>query len=247
MRYSKRFMNPEAVRRYEDLYSDANSFDSIVWLFEQEFIRSILVSFVSPTMHSALDFACGTGRVTRFLEHFFTDVYGVDISPAMTEICSRSVTKAKILTGDIIHDDDLLPGPFDLITAFRFFLNIEESLRKDALIALRKRMHESSILILNIHGSFPSLRSLSIRLHHILSKIRPKDMLLNEIKKKTFESLATKCGFEIVCRRGLAILTPRVSALLGARLTQYVENVAYISRLADLVGSDQIYVLKRQP
>ena len=131
------------------------------------------------------------------------------------------------------------PGPFDVITAFRFFLNADQSLRERALMTIKMRMHANSILIINNHGSYPSLRSLTIRLR---GKIGSPN--INEIKRSNFENMLKSIGFAIVKRVGVTVFTPTISRLIGYNATRKGEMLFYQLGIARWLGSNQVYVLK---
>jgi SAM-dependent methyltransferase len=240
MSYQKRFSSPSAALSYSSLYEDPCSYDSIIWNFEQELLDKIIEEFVPhPERKFFLDFACGTGRTLAYLESKFSSSYGVDISADMLYIARQRVKKAKLVNANLLTLPNLLAGPFDVITAFRFFLNAEQRLREQALLALRRRMHQNSTLIVNNHGSYPSLRSLTVRLQRKLHS--PET---NEIKQTDFENMLQKAGFETVKSFGLAVLTQRIGRLLGSSITLKCEKLASLSRIANRLGSNQIYVLR---
>ena len=241
--YSSRFDALEATH-YDMLYQTPSSFDAILWEIERSAIREILDRHVGRTVDkSLLDFACGTGRILRHLENDFQTATGVDVSPAMTALAHERVRKARIVVGDMINDASLLPGPFDVITVFRFFLNAEPTLREQALLALRKRMHEKSVLIANVHGSCPSLRSLTIRIKSALQRGNEQEDI-NEISQRDFRLLAKRCGFEVVETVGLGLLTPKIATLLSAQVIRAIERWGYKLGIGRWVGSDVIYVLR---
>ncbi|GBD39714.1 Ubiquinone/menaquinone biosynthesis C-methyltransferase UbiE [bacterium HR37] len=241
MSYQKRFSSASEVLIYSLLYENPYSYDSIIWKLEQEVLDKIIEEFIPHLRKkSLLDFACGTGRVLTYLESKFDASYGVDISTNMLRVAEQRVKKAKLVNANLLTSPNLLVGPFDMITAFRFFLNAEQSLREQALLSLRQRMHRDSILVANNHGSYPSLRSLTLRLQR---KLRSTE--INEIKQADFENMLQKAGFQIVKSFGLAVLTPTIAKLLGPNITLKCEKLAFLSRISDRLGSNKIYVLKR--
>ena len=101
-----------------------------------------------------LDFACGTGRVLAELENFSKDVTGIDVSDSMLEQASKKITHAKLLKGDITKNEgQFQPEQFDVITAFRFFLNAQDSLRKEALEKFQLYLKSNGIFVFNIHAN----------------------------------------------------------------------------------------------
>ena len=95
----------------------------------------------------ALDFGCGTGRSTRFLQRLGYRAVGVDIAPAMLDQ-ARGIDPA----GDyrLVTTEDLpeLPGPFDLMLAAFTFDNIPtDAAKSSALQALRLLLAPAGRLI----------------------------------------------------------------------------------------------------
>ena len=87
----------------------------------------------------ALDFGCGTGRSTRFLDRLGYRTVGVDIAPAMLDQ-ARSIDPLGeyrlVTTADGLTE---LAGPFDLILAAFTFDNIPtDAAKTGALQALRR-------------------------------------------------------------------------------------------------------------
>jgi len=240
MSYDKRFLSKDVAIQYDEMYRHATTYDAIIWDLEKSILDYVIEKYV-PNSHNLtyLDFACGTGRILSYLEKRFQRAFGIDVSPYMASLAQQKTTYAEIIVGDIIEEPSLIPGPFDVITAFRFFLNAEDTLRVRVLMALKKRMHVGSILILNNHGSGWSLRSLSIRLQRKLGKNG-----VCEILRRQFENMLEQCGFSILERIGVAILTPRICKMLGPRLTQLIEQAGYRTKISRWLGSNQIYVVR---
>jgi SAM-dependent methyltransferase len=82
-----------------------------------------------------LDFAGGTGRITRLLEAMAAQSYGIDISAGMLELARRRCPRTTFLEADVTRQG---PGlePMPLVTAFRFFGNAQQDLRQEAMRAL---------------------------------------------------------------------------------------------------------------
>ncbi len=92
----------------------------------------------------AVDFGCGTGRSTRFLQqHAFTTL-GVDISPEMV-----AIAQTRDSAGDyrVIADGDfaaLAAGGYDLVLAAFTFDNIPNHERRVLLFGVLRRLGDGS-------------------------------------------------------------------------------------------------------
>ena len=132
-----------------------------MWKIEQRILDRVLdqIHGEQATEIAYLDFACGTGRVLAFVSARTVSASGVDISEAMLIVAATSAPKAELISADITLGNSPLAGRvFDLITAFRFFPNAEESLRTEAISALSACLKPGGRLILNNHRSRSSLR-----------------------------------------------------------------------------------------
>lgn len=83
------------------------------------------------------------------VEEMFCTSYGMDVSDSMLKIARERSKKAVIEKRDLALNP--LEKRFDVITAFRFFLNAEPSLRNEALMSIHKHLDENGILVVNIH------------------------------------------------------------------------------------------------
>ncbi|MDB5619853.1 MAG: Methyltransferase protein [Tardiphaga sp.] len=156
--------------------------------------RPLLKSILRPLggrERTSLDFACGTGRITRVAAMFFGSVVGVDVSETMLSGASvpENVT---LLCLDITKIP--LERTFDVVTAFRFFLNAEDALRREALQAIYQHLREGGVLVCNIHLNTTSPMGLFSR---FLNWAYPK-IPRNTLTLKQFSKMLTEEGFEIV-------------------------------------------------
>ena len=113
-------------------------------------------SYMTGTHHPVrlLDFACGSGRILSFVEGLVSTAEGVDISTGMAEVAQQRCTSATIRVGNILEDPGLLQPPYDIITCFRFLLNVENSIRRSSLRRLREVIRTpGGLLLINIHGN----------------------------------------------------------------------------------------------
>lgn len=166
-RFQDRFQDVAAVREYEREIYAPGQYDSFIWSLQQPWVERVARAAARETGPLRyLDFACGTGRVLSFVEPFVQQALGVDVSQAMARAARTRARRARIVVGDLLRDERLLQGHFDLITAFRYFLNADADLRLPTLQALAARLRDSrSRLVFNVHGHRGSVRHLAIRCH----------------------------------------------------------------------------------
>ncbi len=97
----------------------------------------------------ALDFGCGTGRVTRFLKKLGFDVIGVDISSSMIQLAKTVDPGGKYR---LVADGDFgafEPDSFDLVLSSFAFDNIPDvSKRCELLRGLRRLLKNEGRMIL---------------------------------------------------------------------------------------------------
>jgi SAM-dependent methyltransferase len=157
---------------------------------EEPLLAKLLFKYGGNSI-SALDFACGTGRITSVACKFFGHVTAVDISQEMLaeNPCSEAATLHCI---DLTSDD--LNETFDVALAFRFFLNAENELRMSALNAISRHLKSNGIFICNIHMRRQSPMGI---FYNFLSKILKisSHMTLSEIY---FETLLHQSGFKVI-------------------------------------------------
>lgn len=162
--YRQSHLGADKARSYDEDLWDLRTAKGLDWLVEQQLLADVLRVAVPPSARSAADFACGTGRVLEFLNRYFPSPVGIDISPDMLALARARCSRAALILGDVTTTPDLAPGPFDLITAFRFFLNAEPSLRSQALAWMGKSLRPNGIVVANFHLNPASLRGMYLRL-----------------------------------------------------------------------------------
>jgi ubiquinone/menaquinone biosynthesis C-methylase UbiE len=117
----------------------------------KELERPILCNLFSEyggSNKTCLDFACGTGRILSLASEYFGEVVGVDVSAEMIRQASVP-PNVRIQLIDLTRES--LERRFDVATAFRFFLNAEDPLRRDALAGIYRSLKGQGTLICNIH------------------------------------------------------------------------------------------------
>ena len=209
--YSERFQNATDVADYESKEYGAGSYSSCIWNLQRPVVEKIIAGFrrAHPGPVRLLDFACGTGRVLSCLEPLVDEATGIDISANMVAVARGKCRSARLCVGDIFAQPDLLAGRYDLITSFRFLLNVEPAMRLRALRRLRATLREpDGLLLVNVHGNSRSLRHPAILWRRWRERSRPSGAMLNEMSPGETARLFQEAGFQIVSRHGFGMLPP---------------------------------------
>jgi SAM-dependent methyltransferase len=209
--YSKRFQDPDAVAAYDAKEYGAGSYSSCMWELQRPVVLDLVRQFRDAGRQplSLLDFACGTGRVLACLEPLADVVEGVDISEKMVAVARTHCVKARLQVGDILTQPELLQKKYDLITAFRFLLNVEPEIRGRVLRRLREVIREpDGMLLVNVHGNSRSLRHPAIVWRRWREQSRQPDVMLNELSPDAARALLRDCGFQVVRQFGFGVTPP---------------------------------------
>jgi O-antigen/teichoic acid export membrane protein/SAM-dependent methyltransferase len=162
--YRVSHLGADKARSYDEDLWDPRAAKGLDWLVEHQLLTGLLDSGQMPAPRAAADFACGTGRVLELLGSYVATPVGIDISPDMLSLARDRCPDATIVLGDVTTAPGLAPGPFDLITAFRFFLNAEPALRSQALGWMRSSLRPGGMLVANFHLNPRSMRGTYLRL-----------------------------------------------------------------------------------
>lgn len=228
-----------SAERYDAIFA-GDQYDGWIWQREQAVLRAIVRDHVHLPGFRLLDFACGTGRILGFLESLAGEAVGVDISADMLQAAARSVRKAKLVQADITRDGGALIGRFDVATAFRFFLNADETLRGEALAALRDALENGGVLVLNVHGNLWSLRLPTYILRRWVLRQE-----FNAISMGVMASLLRDYGFQILRIIGVGWCTPRIFRLLGRRWADRIEDLVERVPVLARFSTNLIYVCRK--
>ena len=132
----------------------ANPGRALMWDLEQAALRD-LIGALHP--RRALDFACGTGRISSFVENAFPElaIEGIDISESMLDLARK---KGGRTTYRLMDTQEAISfyreHHFDLIMAFRFFPNAEAPLRRRIAADLARLVSDDGALLINNHRNF---------------------------------------------------------------------------------------------
>jgi len=209
--YSSRFQTQADVEAYEAREYGAASYATHVWQWQRPVLERIIQDALRGRTSPArlLDFACGTGRVLACVESLVDVAEGVDISEKMVALARAKCRQARFKVGDILAQPELLQPSYEVITAFRFLLNVEPAVRRRVLLKLREVTCEpDGLLIVNVHGNSRSLRHPAVVWRRWREAARPTGAMLNEMSLAETKSLLRASGFEIVRQFGFGLLPP---------------------------------------
>ncbi len=190
-----------------------------MWKKERKILEDIVSRYCNGGRY--LDFACGTGRVLSLLENKFDESYGLDISKEMLSVAEGKVNKAHLVCGDATNNPDIVPGKFDCITAFRFFLNAQDELRHSVLDFIVKKLNnDDSIFIFNIHGNKYSTRWFLVMFDRLFNISRQNQMSMSDIKK-----MLEPHGMEIIEYHGVGFIYKVFYKYMPKKLWHFIENL----------------------
>ena len=178
--------------RYDHLYA-TDLWHMFLWSREQRILSDFLDSYFQGRDIHLLDFACGTGRLTSFFENRVTTSVGVDVSESMLEKARQRLNRTELIQADLTKGNVLQGRKFNLITAFRFFLNAEPKLRQAVMAVLVPLLTEDGYFVFNNHRN---ISSPMVRLRYIWGcKIRGGRG--NFMSTKEMKNLVEDFGLEV--------------------------------------------------
>jgi SAM-dependent methyltransferase len=244
--YSKHFDGTDRAARYEGGEYAAGSYADLLWRIEQDQLRAVIAGLriVKPRIE-ALDFASGTGRITALLENHVDAVTGIEISESMCELARKKLTRANILCRNILAPDAEVEGKYDLITAFRFFLNAEPELRLPVLSALKTRLRDrDSLLVFNNHGNLWSHKLLLWPYHRIRRFGKGRSTTGNYLSHAEIIPLLQSAGLQLISVMGCGFYSAKVAGMLGGPRAEQWERRAAEPGWRNGWCVNQMYVVK---
>jgi ubiquinone/menaquinone biosynthesis C-methylase UbiE len=179
---------------YEEYYQN-KVWQRFLWSREQEILSRILDKYFTGRDVHLLDFACGTGRITEFLENRVKTSTGIDVSDSMLAVARKKLKRTEIIEADITAGNILKPRKFNLITAFRFFLNAEPELRSAAIGTLAELLDEDGYLVFNNHQNSGSPW---IKLRYAHYRKKDPEGIYNVMNIKQMKKLFEKVELQII-------------------------------------------------
>lgn len=186
-----------------------------------------------------IDFACGTGRILRFMQHRAAEAYGIDVSESMLSRARDQGVSAELLCIDVTTDP-LYLQPVDLITAFRFLGNAQHDLRNKSLRALSHLIRPGGYLVFNNHKNAASGRNLVRRMRG--------DTLREDLTHSRIKGLLADHGFRVVQCNGIGwwLLRSRWSSkrYFDAAVIRWLEPLSHFRSIAPFCP-DAVYLAQR--
>ncbi len=210
-------------KQYDSYYVN-DPWQAFMWHREQICINELLAKHLGNCEIRLLDFACGSGRVTKFLENRVVRSVGVDVSDSMLEQARGKLTQSELFKADLTQENVLKGQKFNLITAFRFFTNAEDELRLSVMQKLPEYLEKDGFLLFNNHH-IPD--AMYFRTQRLLARIRKKS-LDSRVRMMSMDEtlrLITEAGLKPVATRHVGFFhLPRLNPPIA--FTETVESVA---------------------
>ena len=244
--YRQSHVSTDSASRYDRRYSEKNH-ETMLWSLEQSLLLQELTRLRARKPRiEYLDFACGTGRLLSFLESRVEKAVGIEIAENMLSVARGKVESAQLICKDITVESGPPEARYDLITAFRFLLNAEPSLRLAALKALARRLRDrGSRLIVNNHNNLPSYRIIAWPLHRLRQSVTgtPKP---NYLSRRQIKSIFEMAGLELIATHGYGQFSAHVVNLLSLDRLRDLESALVDAPLLWRFATHQMYVARLQ-
>jgi SAM-dependent methyltransferase len=228
--------------RYDGEVYAPGSYDDQVWSLQRPHLEALLRDF--ETRHGRfkyLDFACGTGRIISVGERFAGESTGVDISPHMIERAATRVSSSRLIVANILTDPSSIDADYDVITAFRFFLNTEHEMRVAVMASLASRLRTpDSLLVFNIHGNARSTLAVT-SMYRRLRGWGPAWLMSH----REVRALVEGSGLEIVDRIGFGLWPRRLYRTRVGGVLRAIDRWAIARRRLRSVSHDLLYVCRK--
>lgn len=232
-------LGKDVGRRYDAMHAD--KVDSLIWdHFVKPMLREELQRAADAGARRYLDFACGTGRITKIGASVFSDATGIDISEDMLEVARSRAPTVALHCVDVTRQPDAMAGPFDCVTLFRFLLNAEPDLRREVLDWLSSVMPQGASLIGNTHQHTASFGGLATMIGRGLGQKQ-----LNHLSRAAVERLLGDAGFRVERWEGFRVLPTVGGKGLAPEKTLLMLERGLRRMGVGLFGAEQVFVARR--
>ena len=117
-----------------------------------EYLR-IVGSFQPQAKLRVLDFACGCGRLSRYLAmHPEVDAYGLDVNPDLVAWCQAELPGVRTLLNPVVPPMPVGSDFFDLVFALSLFSHLPERRAIEWLADIARVIVPGGLLIVTTHG-----------------------------------------------------------------------------------------------
>jgi SAM-dependent methyltransferase len=235
--YSECHVSDDAVGAYRDTY--AAGYYAAQWrLLERPLLERLFVELRAGGARSMLDIACGQGRITLLGARHFDQVQGIDYSPSMLGRATNARQEDASLNGADVRFDvgDVrtytADHPFDVVTAFRFFLNAEDDLRLEGLRCARRNLAPHGTFITNVHVAASSPLAWFYGVSNAASRWMRKTTspVRNSLSLSAFKHLLASEGLEAYQVHRYSLL-PRVGSLTDPFAERFMASVDRFGKL----------------
>ena len=243
--YAEVFQSDEAVEKYERVVYAPETYSTAVSTRQRQFLRRLVRREFTARRPVQHDFACGTGRAIKLLHGVVRAAHGYDVSAQMLAKAQEAGVYAKLhqVDGDgPVPEPATVDGPA-LVTVFRLLLNAPKDVRDRAIAFAAKILPEadSGLLVVENHGNRSSLR-------HLRHRSNKANQWFAELHHAEVEQLLARHGFEVVQRRGFAVLPAGAYRRDWLRpLARRTDALAARSARLSAVATDVLYVARRIP
>jgi SAM-dependent methyltransferase len=239
--YTEMYQDPRTATEYDE--SICRIDDDAVWAAEQKLLTGLIRRHVRDSAKSrAVDFACGTGRISHVVRPLVGELTGIDISAAMLERARSRVPGVEFRRVDVLANPEQIPEGCDLITAFRFVLLAEPSLREACITALAaKLVPATGVMIINTHGNPRSFRMLASLKRRLVN--RPDN--LPSFSETDMRALAARCGLRVVDASGCGFVPQTLGRVLPRGVRCFVEGILAGRPVIWRFGTNLLFVLQR--
>ncbi len=246
--YKEHFGNANEAAGYDAVEYASGSYSALLWSLEQILLEQIIADFrASHPRIEYLDFAAGTGRVLSFCEPRVDSATGMEISEAMAARARERVSRATVLCRDITGSGAAVEGQYDLITAFRFFLNAEPALRVAGMKALAGRLRDkTSRLVFNNHGNLWSIKLLAWPYHRLRGLGKGWRPYGNYMTDAEIQKLTREAGLRIVKRIGYGMLGGTIAGRMSYDRAMRLERRLPAQKMFQRLAQNQLYVVCRK-
>lgn len=122
---------------------------------------------LAPGQHpTVLDFGCGCGRSTRFLQGMARlQVHGSDVNENLVRWCQQNLSAVETALNDVNPPLPFAENKFDFIYSLSIFSHLSELSMQRWLDELARVTADNGIVLLTTHG-FPAIRTISQSQQH---------------------------------------------------------------------------------